>query len=51
MSNASHLILKEKAVLLSGGASGMAEAIVRSFAVQGARVSFVNLVEDAGADS
>jgi NAD(P)-dependent dehydrogenase (short-subunit alcohol dehydrogenase family) len=41
--------LKQKAVLISGGAPGMGEAIVRSFAAQGARVSLVNLLEDAGA--
>jgi hypothetical protein len=50
MSNAIYPILKEKALLLSEGASGMAEAIVRISTAQGARVSFVNLL-DAGAAS
>lgn len=41
--------LKEKAVVISGGASGIGEAIVRSFGSQGARVGFVDLLQDAGA--
>jgi NAD(P)-dependent dehydrogenase (short-subunit alcohol dehydrogenase family) len=40
--------LKDKPVLISGGASGIGEALVRSFASQGARVGFVDLQEEAG---
>jgi D-xylose 1-dehydrogenase len=41
--------LKEKPVLISGGASGIGEAIVRNFGSQGARVGFVDILEGAGA--
>jgi D-xylose 1-dehydrogenase len=49
MSKAIYPSLKEKPVLVSGGASGIGEAIVRSFGAQGARVGFVDLLEEAGA--
>jgi D-xylose 1-dehydrogenase len=49
MLNAIYPCLKEKPVLISGGASGIGEAIVRSFGSQGARVGFVDLQEAAGA--
>jgi len=42
MSKAIYPSLKEKPVLVSGGASGIGEAIVRSFGSQGARVGFVD---------
>jgi NAD(P)-dependent dehydrogenase (short-subunit alcohol dehydrogenase family) len=35
-------------VVISGGASGIGEGIVRAFAGQGARVGFVDILEDAG---
>ncbi|WP_417580251.1 SDR family NAD(P)-dependent oxidoreductase [Pelagibacterium sp.] len=40
--------LKGKAVLVTGGASGIGEAIVRAFANQGARVGFFDIASDAG---
>lgn len=43
-----HQSLKDKAVIVSGGASGIGEAIVRGFAGQGARVGFLDLNEEAG---
>ncbi len=49
MSNAIYPCLNGKPVLISGGASGIGEALVRSFAAQGARVGFVDLQETAGA--
>ena len=35
-------------VVISGGASGIGESLVRCFAGQGARVGFVDIAEDAG---
>jgi D-xylose 1-dehydrogenase len=49
MPNAIYPSLKDKPVVISGGASGIGEAIVRSFAAQGARVGFVDLLEKEGA--
>lgn len=40
--------LRGRAVLVSGGASGIGEAIVRAFAAQGAKVGFVDLMEERG---
>jgi len=40
--------LAGKVVLVSGGASGIAEAIVRAFAEQGARVAFFDIMAEAG---
>ena len=40
--------LKGKVVLISGGASGIGEAMVRAFAGQGARVAFVDMAREAG---
>ncbi len=41
--------LSGRNVLVTGGASGIGAAIVRAFAAQGAKVGFVDLLEDAGA--
>src|SRR3954467_8782767 len=39
--------LKDRTVLVSGGASGIGEAIVRAFAAQGAKVGFLDIADDA----
>jgi len=41
--------LKGRAVVITGGASGIGAAFVRAFAENGARVAFLDLQEDAGA--
>jgi len=41
--------LKDKSVLVTGGASGIGAQIVRAFAAQGARVGFIDLDADASA--
>lgn len=40
--------LAGRTVLISGGASGIGEALVRAFAAQRAKVGFVDIVEDRG---
>lgn len=40
--------LRDRAVIVTGGASGIGEAIVESFAAQGARVAFLDLDQTAG---
>ncbi len=40
--------LKDRPVVISGGASGIGEALVRNFAGQGARVGFVDIAVEAG---
>ena len=49
MLHATYPCLKDKPVLISGGASGIGEALVRSFGSQGARVGFVDVQQKAGA--
>jgi NAD(P)-dependent dehydrogenase (short-subunit alcohol dehydrogenase family) len=45
---ASYPSLKDMPVVVSGGASGIGEQIVREFAGQGSRVGFVDIAGDAG---
>jgi NAD(P)-dependent dehydrogenase (short-subunit alcohol dehydrogenase family) len=40
--------LAGKPVIVSGGASGIGEAIVRAFAAQGGKVGFVDIAQEAG---
>lgn len=40
--------LNGRAVVISGGATGIGAALVRNFAAQGARVGFVDIAADAG---
>ena len=40
--------LRGMPVVVSGGASGIGEAIVRAFAAQGSKVGFVDLMADRG---
>ena len=47
-SRATYPDLADAAVLISGGASGIGEALVRSFADQGSRVGFVDIDETRG---
>jgi NAD(P)-dependent dehydrogenase (short-subunit alcohol dehydrogenase family) len=44
---ASYPSLKERTVLITGGGSGIGAAYVEQFALQGARVAFVDVAEDA----
>lgn len=48
MSDASYASLKGRPVFISGGATGIGEALVRGFAGQGAKVAFVDLAETEG---
>lgn len=41
--------LQDRVVLVTGGATGIGEFLVRAFAAQGARVGFIDLAADAGA--
>ena len=43
-----HPSLKDKRVLITGGATGIGEAHVRAFAAQGARVAFLDIAAEAG---
>ena len=40
--------LKALPVVISGGASGIGEVLVREFAAQGSKVGFVDLMKDRG---
>jgi D-xylose 1-dehydrogenase len=40
--------LKDRPVLITGGASGIGESLVRAFADQGAKVGFIDLATDLG---
>lgn len=48
MSYTTYRSLEDKVVLISGGASGIGEEFVRAFAANGAKVSFLDLQEEAG---
>ena len=45
---ASYSSLANMPVIVSGGAGGIGEAVVRAFAAQGARVGFVDIAREAG---
>ncbi len=45
---ASYPSLKDRGVLITGGATGIGAALVRAFAVQGARVAFLDIDSDHG---
>ncbi|WP_417310722.1 SDR family NAD(P)-dependent oxidoreductase [Devosia sp.] len=45
---ASYPSLKDMPVVISGGASGIGEGIVRAFAAQGSKVGFVDIADEAG---
>ena len=45
---ASYPSLEDRAVVISGGASGIGESLVRHFAAQGARVGFVDIADQQG---
>jgi NAD(P)-dependent dehydrogenase (short-subunit alcohol dehydrogenase family) len=46
--NATYPSLKDRTVVVTGGASGIGEAIVRAFSDQGARVGFIDLDAESG---
>lgn len=48
MAFAAYPSLKDMPVIVSGGASGIGEGLVREFAAQGARVGFVDIAVEAG---
>jgi NAD(P)-dependent dehydrogenase (short-subunit alcohol dehydrogenase family) len=45
--NAIYASLKDRVVLVSGGASGIGEAVVRAFVAQEAKVGFLDIADDA----
>jgi D-xylose 1-dehydrogenase len=50
MSSARHPDLSDKAVLVTGGATGIGADLVRAFAGQGARVGFLDIQDQAAGD-
>jgi NAD(P)-dependent dehydrogenase (short-subunit alcohol dehydrogenase family) len=48
MTQTSYAGLRDRVVVITGGASGIGAAFVRAFAAQGARVAFLDLDTDAG---
>lgn len=48
MEQAHYPSLRDQAVVISGGASGIGEALVRNFARQGAKVGFVDIAQAQG---
>lgn len=48
MTNAIYPDLKDRPILITGGASGIGEGLVEAFAAQGARVGFIDLAKAAG---
>ena len=48
MTRTSYAGLRDRVVLITGGASGIGAAFVRAFAAQGARVALLDLDEAAG---
>ena len=48
MTDAIYPDLKDRPVLITGGASGIGEGLVEAFAAQGARVGFIDLAQEAG---
>jgi len=47
-SNVQYRSLSSRSVVITGGASGIGEEMVRAFVAQGARVSFVDIATEAG---
>ncbi|WDR06715.1 SDR family NAD(P)-dependent oxidoreductase [Devosia rhodophyticola] len=45
---ASYPSLRDAPIVISGGAAGIGEALVRNFAAQGAKVGFVDVADEAG---
>jgi NADP-dependent 3-hydroxy acid dehydrogenase YdfG len=48
MTDAAYRSLKGRPVLITGGATGIGEAMVRAFAEQGARVAFIDIAKREG---
>ena len=48
MTDAIYPDLKDRPVLITGGASGIGEGLVEAFTAQGARVGFIDLAREAG---
>jgi NAD(P)-dependent dehydrogenase (short-subunit alcohol dehydrogenase family) len=48
MTDAIYPDLRDRAVLITGGASGIGEGLVQAFAAQGSRVGFIDIAEEAG---